>query len=455
MNCLPFYRIWWLLIFHLILVIWVSPNAESSPVFSSRQEANHVLKVRKRAFNFMEELKPGSLERECIEEKCDFEEAFEIFETKEDTLNFWAKYFDGDQCQSNPCVNAECKDGIGRFDCICNEGWEGRLCGYEVVYSNCSLNNGGCSHFCTQPMNSTRRVCSCAMGYKLDEDHHTCQPVVEFPCGKSKIVDYDYNARLIGAKQGRKGDTPWQAMLRYEKKMKCGGVLIHPSWVLTAAHCVTYTGKYSVRLGEYDIRKLEDTEQQFAVVKIIIHPEYRSDTNDNDIALLRLVQPVVYNKYILPICLPSLDLAENTLMVNGTVVVVSGWGREDEKALNFSSVLSYIQIPVVSHNQCAETLNDRLSDNMLCAGRLGHIQDACYGDSGGPMVTKYGGSWFLLGLVSWGEGCGRIDNFGVYTKVNRYLDWITQKIEDEEARRLSEISQAEKQNINKSRKARP
>uniref|UniRef100_A0A8C3HYI0 Uncharacterized protein n=1 Tax=Chrysemys picta bellii TaxID=8478 RepID=A0A8C3HYI0_CHRPI len=96
-------------------------------VFYSSKDANQILKIQKRANSFLEELKPGSVERECNEEQCDLEEAHEIFETREATLNFWTKYVDGDQCLSNPCFNGTCLDNIGQFNCICNQGWEGRL----------------------------------------------------------------------------------------------------------------------------------------------------------------------------------------------------------------------------------------------------------------------------------------------------------------------------------------
>ncbi|XP_068136697.1 vitamin K-dependent protein C isoform X2 [Hyperolius riggenbachi] len=384
-------------------------------------------------------MKAGSLERECYEEKCDLEEANEIFETRDDTLNFWTKYFDGDQCVSNPCTNAVCKDGIGKFDCLCNEGWEGKYCAHEVIYHNCSVDNGGCAHFCTDPDDGTKRVCSCAEGYELQDDYHSCKPFGAFPCGRSKIIDYDYSARLTGAKKGRKGDSPWQALLVQSKRFFCGGVLIHPYWILTAAHCFKAdpkNTKYFVRLGEYDRRAIEDTEQQIPVSSLITHPKFNRDTVDNDIALMRLSQPAIYNKYVLPICLPNRGLAERNLTQEGTEAIVTGWGSQDSTLRNTSQILSYIQVPIVSHDNCSESMNHHITDNMLCAGKLGDKQDACRGDSGGPMVTRFGDTWFLVGLVSWGEGCGRLDNFGVYTRVHHYLDWIALVMANYEAEEL-------------------
>ncbi|KAM3930965.1 vitamin K-dependent protein C [Leptodactylus fuscus] len=415
-------------------------------VFSNRQDANRVLKIQKRANHLMEELRPGNLERECYEEKCDLEEANEIFETREETLKFWSVYFDGDQCLSNPCVNGVCKDGIGKFDCTCSQGWEGKLCSHNMTHFNCSIDNGGCGHFCIEDGNSPSRSCSCASGYKLGDDFRSCIPAAEFPCGKMKIFNSGYSARLTGAKKGRKGDSPWQALIYYEKKAICGGVLIHPSWVLSTAHCFKQKGKYFVRLGEYDRRNLEDTEQQMLVTKIITHPEFKVETIDNDIALLHLNQKAVYNKYVLPICLPSYGLAENNLTLEGTETIVTGWGNQDETQRNRTSILSYIQVPIVSHQNCSALMHSRVTENMLCAGILGNNQDACAGDSGGPMVTHFGDTWFLVGLVSWGEGCGRLDNYGIYTKVNNYLQWIHQeltsyKAEEKKAKSSSTKSQ--------------
>ncbi|KAM5165120.1 vitamin K-dependent protein C [Mantella aurantiaca] len=425
---------WWILL--LGITSFTIHPTHSSSIFYSSQDANRVLKVRKRANSLFEEMKPGSLERECYEEKCDLEEANEIFETREETLNFWSKYFDGDQCLSNPCANAICKDGIGKFDCTCNVGWEGKFCAHEVTHHNCSVNNGGCTHFCTEIGNSTSRTCSCALGYQLHDDNRSCMPLGNFPCGRSKITDTHYSARLTGAKKGRKGDSPWQALLSKDNKFICGGVLIHRYWVLTAAHCfkeAQENAKYIVHLGEYIRFKLENTEQKISAIKFIIHPKFDQSNIDNDIALLRLDQPAVYTKYVLPICLPSYGLAETNLTVEGTVTIVTGWGNQDQNLRNRTLILSYIQIPVVSHNNCSEVMRNKVTNNMLCAGTLGDNQDACTGDSGGPMVTTFGDTWFLIGLVSWGEGCGRLDNFGIYTKVHLYLNWISQTIANYEA----------------------
>lgn len=164
------------------------------------------------------------------------------------------------------------------------------------------------------------------------------------------------------------------------------------------------------------------------VIKTFKHPEYNSQTVDNDIALLRLETPAPLSEYIVPVCLPGRKLAEQVLHQNGTMTVVTGWGKED--SMQFSSALNVIKVPLVDRSICSQHMLNNISNNMLCAGILGKKMDACEGDSGGPMVTLYRDTWFLVGLVSWGEGCRNVEKLGIYTKVANYMDWIN-KIREE------------------------
>lgn len=160
------------------------------------------------------------------------------------------------------------------------------------------------------------------------------------------------------------------------------------------------------------------------VADIIPHPDYNRLTVDNDIGLLRLSAPVKYTNYIIPACLPSRGLAEGVLHQNGTITYVTGWGKVNETDTRYSAAINIIQIPLVDRSTCSQAMVNNVTENVLCAGVLGQIQDACVGDSGGPMMVQYRETWFLIGLVSWGEGCGQKDKLGVYTKVSNYLEWI-------------------------------
>lgn len=181
--------------------------------------------------------------------------------------------------------------------------------------------------------------------------------------------------------------------------------------------------------GKFHRYRIEADEQTIWVDKYVSHENYTAETSDNDIAMLHLAEPVLYNKYTLPICLPTRNLAEQELTRSGKQMVVTGWGSTSDVNNNYSTFLSYIQIPMVPRNECAQVMRFAISDNMLCAGSLEDKKDACNGDSGGPMITKYKDTWFLVGLVSWGEGCGRKEKVGVYTKVSQYLEWIQHHIE--------------------------
>uniref|UniRef100_A0A3Q2Y2U9 Coagulation factor IX n=1 Tax=Hippocampus comes TaxID=109280 RepID=A0A3Q2Y2U9_HIPCM len=171
----------------LLLTIGVQAAADdfegnARDVRLPRRAASQVLR-RQRRFNAgpFEEMWAGNLERECREETCDFEEAREIFEDETKTMQFWAGYVDGDQCKPPPCQNgADCEDGVDSYVCWCNSSFTGKNCEIEVS-KQCSVNNGGCAHFCTMKSNAVQ--CSCALGYKLADDLASCEATGKFSCG--------------------------------------------------------------------------------------------------------------------------------------------------------------------------------------------------------------------------------------------------------------------------------
>ncbi|GAA6091448.1 vitamin K-dependent protein C-like [Tachysurus ichikawai] len=414
----------------VLIVLWAIP-AGCMSVFHSPPQAHMLLRSR-RANSFLEELKPASLERECIEELCDFEEAREIYQTREATLKFWMVYADGNQCIPNACENGVCVDQFQKYICICNPGYEGKRCHLVSSHTNCSMDNGGCDHNCHEINDKLGRYCSCINGYVLQEDSKQCVPKSQQSCGQILIAKSIYRSKpiiglqpwIMGGEVGKRGESPWQALILNSKgKFQCGGVLLDEVWVLTAAHCLEGFSLFAVRLGDYKRFEFEGSEVTVSVVKTFPHPKYSRATMDNDIALLRLKLPVTFNMYIVPACLPSQDLAERVLHLNGTMTVVTGWGKKNEGTQLYSTDLKHINVPLMDQSECAPHMVNNLT-NVLCASSIGSIENACQGDSGGPMMTLYRNTWFLIGLVSWGEGCGRTDKLGFYTKVSNYLEWI-------------------------------
>uniref|UniRef100_A0A8C5F1S1 Kallikrein-14-like n=1 Tax=Gopherus evgoodei TaxID=1825980 RepID=A0A8C5F1S1_9SAUR len=126
------------------------------------------------------------------------------------------------------------------------------------------------------------------------------------------------NTRIIGGYPCEK-TLPWQAAIFDSVRLYCGGVLISKDWVLTAAHC-QLPGITNVRLGEYNLRQLDETEQLRMAAKLIPHPNYNSANKDNDIMLIKLITPVQTNNNVHPIALA------NSAAPPGSVCQVSGWG---------------------------------------------------------------------------------------------------------------------------------
>ncbi|CAH0384242.1 unnamed protein product [Bemisia tabaci] len=234
------------------------------------------------------------------------------------------------------------------------------------------------------------------------------------------------------------GEYPWQvAILKkdpQESVYVCGGTLIDQLHIITAAHCVKSYTEYDlrVRLGEWDVN--HDVEfypyVERDVVGLVVHPEFYAGTLYNDIAVLRLDKPVDFTQspHISPACLPDQysDYA-------GTRCWTTGWGKDafGEQG-KYQNILKEVDVPVVGFQQCQSQLQQtrlgydfKLHPGFVCAGGE-EGKDACKGDGGGPMVCERGGTWQVVGIVSWGVGCGKYGVPGVYTKVAYYLDWIRQ-----------------------------
>ncbi|XP_031201068.1 transmembrane protease serine 5 isoform X5 [Mastomys coucha] len=158
------------------------------------------------------------------------------------------------------------------------------------------------------------------------------------------------------------------------------------------------------------------------VEKIIPHPLYSAQNHDYDVALLQLRTPINFSDTVGAVCLP----AKGQHFPRGYQCWVSGWGHTDPSHTHSSDTLQDTMVPLLSTHLCNSSCmySGALTHRMLCAGYLDGRADACQGDSGGPLVCPSGDTWHLVGVVSWGRGCGEPNHPGVYAKVAEFLDWI-------------------------------
>ncbi|XP_078578599.1 plasminogen-like [Branchiostoma floridae x Branchiostoma japonicum] len=233
-------------------------------------------------------------------------------------------------------------------------------------------------------------------------------------------------SRVVGGEDARQGSWPWQvSMLLYGSSHVCGGSIIAPNWIATAAHCVDSNrspSQWTIRVGSYRRQNTDSTQRDHAVSRVIMHERYNSNLIDNDIALMKLSSSITFDDYASPVCLPTVDAPD------GTMCYTTGWGSTGGSGL--PNILQQGKVPVVGRSTCnsGSYYNGQITNNMICAGYTQGGVDACQGDSGGPFVCNYSGQWTLDGVVSWGYGCAQAYKPGVYTRVTNYISWINDKL---------------------------
>jgi len=237
-------------------------------------------------------------------------------------------------------------------------------------------------------------------------------------------------SRIVGGKVADVNEWPWQAMLRSKKGYQfCGGSLISPNYVLTAAHCVNGAAASSIfiRMGaHYRLSGSVGTEQDVDITEIIVHENYNPNTYRHDIALLRLAQPVLIGQGVDTVCLPDTNYPL-PLDDPGKKCYITGWGTLSSGGSQ-PNELYEASVPLVSERRCRKAYKGKMHDSMLCAGLDEGGVDACQGDSGGPLVCEFNGRWYLEGATSWGYGCARPNMYGVYAKVRYLHSWVKSKM---------------------------
>ncbi|XP_078081216.1 complement factor B-like [Mustelus asterias] len=288
---------------------------------------------------------------------------------------------------------------------------------------------------------------------KAQEKARKSEKLPAFECGIRGNMIQRPVARIFGGFESKKNEWPWQVIIKFPNKEFCGGSIISRRWILSAAHCFNETFGEIINLTiSAGATKRKESLQKLNVEQVIIHEDFRIPSEmNNDIALLKTKESIVFNPQVRPVCLPctrrSAELLSSVLgnwdetcryedglltgrggrtqnIISG---YVSGWGYYRKKGKLPSHNLKHAQVYIQDYLTCASP--HPLTENMFCA--KGNNSDTCRGDSGGPFVVQSKQRWIQVGITSFGRTsiCG-VNFMGFYSRVPKLMSWIKERVTD-------------------------
>ena len=273
----------------------------------------------------------------------------------------------------------------------------------------------------------------------------TCCRLMEvFPqqtleCGLTKDNRGRRGKRVIGGNIARENAWPWLVNMidKNDSLQYCSGTIIDEQWILTTAHCFLFYGSnnsvtyfpltnYEYIVADHKYNRTDRHEYTVQPLQLFIHPKYKLaddfQPGDYDIALIKLKAKLHFTEQVKQACLPT----NNTRFDPATSCYLAGWGNiVNTKDYSRSSILREVQLDLVPFSVCNSraAYNGTIPKTFRCAGYSAGGRDGCYGDSGAPLQCCVQGRWTVAGLMSWGDGCGKPNRYGVYTDVQNL--WST------------------------------
>lgn len=225
-------------------------------------------------------------------------------------------------------------------------------------------------------------------------------------------------SRIIGGQFATPGQFPYQVSLQLKGRHHCGGSIISESFIVTAAHCTIgqSPSQMKVIVGTTDLQ--DANSQALNIAQLIIHPKYNPQSQDFDMSLIKLSQPLTLgssNVNKIELAGPESNFAANTM------ATISGFGAINGN-LQLPNRLKFANVQLWSRDYCNPQNIPGVTDRMICAGHPSGQISSCQGDSGGPLTVEN----TLFGVVSWGFGCGAQGKPAMYTFVGALRSWIKQ-----------------------------